>query len=170
MIKMNAGSVRATIVAMRNVQLSERDAARLAINAAGKIYKKRVMANASAKGHSLSQLAKLDYPFAKRHGRVQAGKLGGAWVQKPYMVHERKGRFKKAILGYPSTAKGGGVAFTVEGRGRFAERIILGTRIMLPRDIIWRTGNQKNVQKEMKVAIIKVLGAKLRTQSAIRFT
>ncbi len=171
MIKMEAGSVRATIISLRSLQYSERDAARMAINAAGKIFKDEVLRNASRKDHTLYGLSRLDYPFAKRHGAIQAGRLGGAWVQKPYMVHERHGRFKKEIRGYPSTASGNKVAYTVEvnKNSTLAKRIIQGTRIMHPRDLIWRTGKQQNVQKLMKVAIIKTLGSKLRTQAAIRF-
>ena len=173
MFKMHVGSVDATVLAIRNVAISERVAARAAINAAGKIFKTAVVENASRRDHSLYRLSRMDHPFAKRHGRIQAGRMGGAWVQKPYMVHERSGRFKKAIFGKPSTSPKGGVAYTVgvPSNNRHAVRIIQGTPAgtMLPRNLIWLTGKQKNVQKKMKVAIIKTLGAKLRTQAAIRF-
>tara|TARA_R110001599_G_C12081341_1_gene645132 strand:- start:222 stop:719 length:498 start_codon:yes stop_codon:yes gene_type:complete len=136
-----------------------------ALRAAAIVLRKDLKANTSLRDHSLKQLAKLDHPYARRHGSIS--------IHSPrsYKVHAQTGRMR-------SKAK-----FTKKGRGKkisykigfdygavpYARYVIQGTRVMLPRNTVYLTAMQPETRKAMMKAIVRVMGAELRTGAALRF-
>lgn len=163
-------NMKATLLAYRNLKVTEKEAALMAVTAAGAVLKTAVKKNLSRNDFSINQLAALDHPFAKRHGSIQSNKLGGSWQRRPYMAHKRSGKLHDSIYG--RRVSGSGATYEVGadiGKARHIKYVIEGTTIMLPRDVIYRTAMEDSVKKKMRVAIIRVFGGKLRSQAAIRF-
>lgn len=48
-----------------------------------------------------------------------------------------------------------------------AEEVILGTRVMLPRDVMWSTATAPGTQQLMMRGIVKTLGKTLRSQAVV---
>jgi len=169
-MRVSPSSMKATLLAFRNLQVSEQNAALMAVVAAGSVLKVEVLKNLNRKDFTLSQLASIDHPFAKRHTKIQSGRLGGSWTKRPYMAHRRDGDLQKSIYGKIVPAKG--VAYEVGAdinQAPHIKYVIQGTLIMHQRDVIYGTAMQKDVNKKMRVAIVRTFGARLRSQAAIRF-
>lgn len=165
-IQVDRQSVFATIAAIKQVQVSTRAAGYAAARAAGAVLLTEVRKRAMLTDHSPGDLRKLDHPYARRHGSIQIH------TDAPYQVHTRTGRFLKSLKMKAGAAKLEGAAsyFDVYADGPpHVAFVIKGTRVMLPRDIIWGTGNEPAVKREMMRVVTLVLGKGLRSQSAIRF-
>ena len=172
MMRVTAGSLNATILAMNKTVVTERQAAKEALQAAGHVWRMAITTNASRSDMSLWQLEAAGHPFAKRHPKIMGSRIGSMWVRKPYMVHRRSGGFLNSIRGKLTNTSGGKPAYEVriQATQKYQEYVITGTKTkMHSRNLLWDTGMQKDVQKKMKVAIIRVLGKKLRTQAVVRF-
>lgn len=108
-----------------------------AIGAAGAVVLDKVVSDSSQTGVSLRQLAKLDHPYARRHGSIQAGALGGSVVARPWVVHRRQGRFADAISGrYKPSLLQPEYDIELDGSVKLVRWIVHGTKIMLPRDVL----------------------------------
>jgi len=164
--------IEATVFNLR--QLSDRgvrDAAGKAMAKAGEVAKAAVYANVTRTDHTLAQLRSMDHPYAKRHGsiRIHAGET--------HVVHTHTGRMAAALKGevkFRAGGAGGGARpyYLLGWWGNvppYVKWVVEGTRIMLPRDVLWLTASAPHVRPAMLRAFVQVMGAELRTQAGIRF-
>lgn len=169
MIQFNAGSLKTTILAMGNLKARERKAAAAAAKAAGKILHDKVKQNVSLSDHSQDELDALDHPYAERHGSIRLHERGSKSIVNPaFRVHTQTGTMLSALQQGPTP---GGMGWRVEFNDSIAPHakyVILGTKVMLPRDVVHGTAASPFVQQQMMKSIVKTLASKLRTQSAIR--
>lgn len=159
---------RMTILNIQKLGISVDVAARAALQAAGAVLLHQVRSNASRTDHTLDQLADLDHPYARRHGRIQVQKLGSAFQARPWLVHTRTGAFLSAMRGRTLPAAQGYDVYAAP-TAPWVRDVILGTRVMLPRDILWYTAHERPTKVAMMRAVVTVLGKGLRTQAIVRF-
>lgn len=134
-----------------------------AIGAAGAIVLDKVTSDSSQTGVSLRQLAKLDHPYARRHGSIQAGALGGLVVARPWIVHRRQGRFANAISGrYKPSLLQPEYDIELDGSIKLVRWIVHGTKIMLPRDVLGGVA----ADPVLRARVIAVVGSVLRSELA----
>ncbi len=169
MIRVNAGSLKATLAGFDALRASEPKAARKAVIAAGRVLRLQVRHfGAIRDGHNQAWFNQQDNPYARRHGSIQSGTLGhpGWWV------HYQTGRLLSAIHGKATggTRSPGYKVFVDLGQAPHAKFVIQGTRVMMPRDFIWLTAQDPAVRKEMMRAMLRVMGKELRTKGSARFS
>lgn len=169
-VKVDDNSFRMTIIALGSTKVDAKRAAALGINAAGVVLLHRVKVNASRTDHTLEDLRRLGHPYARRHGQIRTSALGPDFVKRPYLVHKRSGSFQGSFSG--KMVGGSNPAFDVSARPTvpWVRYVILGTRVMLPRDIIWQTAQERATRIKMMKAVVHVLGKGLRLQAAVRFS
>lgn len=163
--EVDVGSLRTSVLAIRNQRADVKRAQRQSVVAAGAKALERVKRNVSARKYSLTDLAAKDHPYARRHGRIQRSVLGGRYQQKPYLVHTRTGQMKYGIRGGVRSG-----AYEVEATGQHARSVIQGTKVMLRRDVLVDTFNEDGTRRVILREIARVLGQELRTQATIRGT
>lgn len=180
MIQVNTASFRLTAVGLNQ---AIRDAPYIrsrVVEEAGRRYFAECQAHISLRDHSLSDLAALDHPYARRHGFIQGWKLkhkkklagffGDSMVHTEPMGRKGRkqtGRLRRSLKQHPVDG-GWRVLFDV-GAAPHAEAVVSGTKLMLPRDVLWLTGLDRGTQRKMMIAVVRVLGKEFRTKSAIRF-
>ncbi len=167
MVRIEVGNIRTLIYSMNQRYVSFSRALDRCVEAAGEVMLAEIRATASRREHSLDDLAKKDHPYARRHGAIRAGALGGAFVQRPYLVHVQSGALLRSIRG--SFARPGGLPTYAVGTDHpHAASVIDGSRHLLRRDFLVDTMNERRVQREILRAMVRVLGQELRTQATIR--
>ncbi len=166
--RIEAGSFGATVSA-----LSAASDPHAVIDALGEaladVLYREVTANLSYTDHSLADLRKLDHPYARRHGSIQVHGDGQR------VVHKRSGDMLRSLRveSLPSANSPTGQAWAVwfdVGESDHARFVVLGTKYMLPRDVLWATCRDPRVQREFMRATVATLGKALRTKANIRFT
>jgi hypothetical protein len=166
----DTGALRVTILTLHKLGISERRAAVEAANAAGKILQSKVIQNISLRDHTLAQLAAMDHPYARRHGSIRIHRKGStALVHPEYRVHTQSGALLNAVRVAPASSRPHWRLWLDKGVAPHAEYVIHGTRVMLPRDVLWDTAKAPAVQRSMMKAITRRLGRGLRTGAALRF-
>lgn len=177
---MDGGSLRLTIASMNAIGISVRDVATRALGKAADVLHQQALKNVSLKDHSLTDLAAIDHPYARRHGRINTSALGHepAWQVHTKPSRRRKGhrnqtgQLRDALrVDLLPSARPPGEAWVVYfdvNAAPHAIFVVQGTPLMLPRDVLWWTSTDPRVQKMMMQAVVRVLGADLRTQSVIR--
>lgn len=163
-----------TLVQLEKTAVDMVTASIAAVEAGGEEMHRLIRRRVSRTDHTLADLARKDHPYARRHGSIQANVLGGAFVQKPYMVHRQSGAMLAAMRGFQITTPGGGYGYQVDFGGsspgeEHAEDVILGTKLMLPRDPMWETLAEPGTRKAIYKAIVKRLGKEMRSKVGIRF-
>jgi hypothetical protein len=163
--------IEATVLNLR--QLSDRavrDAAGKAMAKAGEVAKAAVYANVTRTDHTLAQLRAMDHPYAKRHGSI------GIHAGENHVVHTQTGRMASALQGEVRFRAGGAGAsrpyYLLGWWGNVPPHVkwvVEGTRIMLPRDVLWLTASAPHVRPAMLRAFVQVMGSEMRTQAGIRF-
>ena len=154
-----------TIVNLRIVRRRQVEASKLGVWRAGAFLWDQVRENSSYRTYSLGQLAAKDHPYAQRHGSIQVrlpSKGGRTMIADPRnYVHTRSGSFLSAIRGQRKNTPNGPMfkVWADAGRSQNVKRIILGTRRMLPRDVLGSTAASPLVQGEMVSLIEKALEA-----------
>jgi len=170
-MQIRIGGVKATILNIRNVNISMKRAAKGAINGAGKALLVKVKRHMRLQDHSPDALAKADHPYARRHGsiRIHTGSLKFL-SRGENRVHTQTGDLLNALSGQfkPGTNPSYLVSLDVN-KAPHARYVIQGTRVMLRRDVIWDTATTPGTQIAMIKGIIKALGKELRTQATVRF-
>lgn len=163
---MQVGGLQVTLIQLKNSSVSVQDAMVPALQAGGKAYRAMVRKRISLTDHSLADLAKKDHPYAVRHGSIRIHR------KKPWQVHRQSGRMVNALMGKPLTQSGHhGYEVTFNyAAAPHARAVIQGTKVMLPRDVLWRTALDPVTHKAMMKRIVKTLGKKLKSQLGVRFT
>lgn len=164
-------NMTATIHDVRGLGRAGVKAQQRSLEAGGEVLAEAVRQHLSATQYTLADLARMDHPYAKRHGSI------GVHPSRPFVVHKRSQRMRNAVTNEQKFAPGGsggggnyvqrvGIDY---GRQPYFRYVIQGTRVMLPRDTVYLTSQLDSVRKGMMQAVIKVLGAELRTQATVRF-
>lgn len=169
---MNVGSLQATIIAIGNQKVSMRQAASTAVGSAGRALKAATRANLSAKDFTLVQLEGMDHPYARRHGSIRVNKSGGTgFLNKPEnRVHNRSGSMRRALKSkFVSGTKPQYTLSMDTSLAPHARGVILGTNVMLPRDVLWDTATSPKMREKMMREMVLALGKKLRSQAHVRF-
>lgn len=133
-----------------------------AVRQAGEALLKAAKKNVSLKDHTQEDLANKDHPYARRHGKILFQRLGHA----AWLVHHQSGRLAEATRGRSSTS--GYQVFFDEAQAPHASYIVMGTRVMLPRDPLMKTAEQKETRTEMMRAVVRVMGRLFRTKQNLR--
>lgn len=162
------GATATTVLGLRNMLADVNEAKRKSVRAAGEIALKEVKRNVSQTKYSLDDLRRMDHPYARRHGKIRKSVLGGRYVQMPYLVHKGPGggRTGELLRGIRSRATAN--SFEIEATGQHAKFVLGGTRVMLARDFLVDTLNQRSTQKRQLREIVRILGQELRTQATVR--
>lgn len=169
-MQFNLASVRVTVMNINRLSVSERKAAQAAATAGGKVLAKKVRQNISLTDHSAADLRRLGSPYARRHGSIRIHRKGSKSLAHPeFRIHTRSGALLNSLQDGPIPGKKPGhfVGFAT-GIAPHAVYVVLGTKVMLGRDIIWDTSEGEQTRKEMLVAIVKKLGPALRSGAAVR--
>lgn len=167
MVRVEVGNVRTTILSMDTRLVGFSRALDRCVEEAGAVMLDAIRKTASRTEHSLDDLARKDHPYARRHGAIRSGALGGPFVQRPYLVHKQSGALLRSISGRFS--RPGGVPLYEVGTSHpHARSVIEGSRVLLRRDFLVDTMNEREVQREILRAMVRVLGAELRTKATIR--
>lgn len=165
-------NLSAAIHDVRGLGRAGRKAQQKALMAGGAVLREAVRQNLSITDHNLSDLRRMGHPYARRHGSIRVH------PERPFMVHRQSGRMRNATTleskAYPGGA-GGGAKYTAivgldYGQQRYFRYVIEGTRVMLPRDTLYLTSQLPQVRTGMMKAVVRVMGAELRTQATIRLT
>lgn len=165
MIKLNIAGLEATLIALQNSRLAVQDVLPYVVDAAGRQYRAEVRKHIGLRDHSLADLAKMDHPYARRHGTIRIHR------KKPWQVHRQSDKMIQALRGGPVTVgnkPGYEVTFDY-GAAPHAAHVIQGTRVMLPRDVLWRTAMDEGTRMAMMRRIVGTLGKRLRSQLGVRF-
>lgn len=164
-IGMDPKSLSMTIHALNQTSVTIHEAGYAAARAAGAILFTEVRKNAMLTDHSPGDLAEMDHPYARRHGKIRADRLGHPGHQ----IHTRSGAFLRAI----KFRAGKGVApyydVYLDGAAPHIRYVVQGTRVMLPRDVIGVTSRDPLVKQRMMQMVTLVLGKGLRSQALLRF-
>lgn len=164
MLKVRIGTFTATATSLRGVRLNTRAKRTAVLEAAGGVLFKAVKSNIGLRDHTLAELAALDHPYAKRHGRIRIHN------EKPYMVHRQDGDLDRSLKGEVNrSAKNYRVSFDT-GIAPHADYVV-GAKpsAMIARDVLWLTAHEPTVTRGMMKAVIVQLGQVMRAQAIVRF-
>jgi hypothetical protein len=162
----------ATIFNLRGLEKRvARDAAGLAMGAAGALALGEAYRNVTRSDHSLAQLRSLGHPYAKRHGSIRVH------TSETHVVHSQSGSMAAALKGqvkFRAGGAGGGarpyyLLGWPDSAPRYVRWVVEGTRIMLGRDVLWASVSAPHMRVAMMRAFVTVMGKELRTQAGIRF-
>jgi hypothetical protein len=84
-----------------------------------------------------------------------------------FQVHTQTGAMKRSLKSSYSATNNIYKIWFDKGIAPHAEEVILGTRVMLPRDVMWSTATAPGTKKLMTKGIIKTLGKTLRSQAVV---
>lgn len=151
-------------------------ATRPGMQAGGEVLLRAVRRNASARDHTASDLAALDHPYARRHGAIQVGRLGGQHISRPHIVHRVGGGLLASIRGqYQSNGRDQLGRFTERffevgliDPPAYAEYVVRGTRVMLGRDVVGATAAQPDVIRRMNSAVVRAATSGMRSIRGVR--
>ena len=148
-----------------------KDAAALAMGAAGALALGEAYRNVTRGDHSLAQLRSLGHPYAQRHGsiRIHAGET--------HVVHSHTGRMAASLKGAVKFRAGGAGGGSrpyyqlgwPDSAPPYVRWVVEGTKIMLGRDVLWASVSAPHMRVAMMRAFVTVMGKELRTQAGIRF-
>ena len=135
-------------------------AQKLALLRAGQYLNTEITKNLTLHDHSLEQLKRMGHPYAQRHGSI------GVHQNKPFVVHSQSGKLANT-LHYKMK---GGTSKPVFRTGlkynsRYNRYIITGTRVMLPRNVLYDTSQIEKVRMKMMVIVRKELTKYLAARS-----
>lgn len=154
-----------TLIALQKSTITVQDALPYAVAAGGKAYAAQVRKAITRRDHTLAQLAAMDHPYARRHGRILIH------TDSPWVVHRQSGRMARAfehrLIG-SSSSPAYEVTFDY-GAAPHAADVILGTNVMLGRDVLWAVAGLDATRKAMMRAVVRELGARMRTKLGVRF-
>ena len=165
MVTLEVAGLQVTLIALKNSKVGVRKVIGPAIIAGGRSYKTEVRRRINLRDHNQKDLDRMDNPYAKRHGSIRVHR------KKPWQVHSQSQRMLNALQGRPITignAQGFEVTFDYNAAPH-ARMVIMGTKIMLPRDVLWRTAMDDITRTVMMKRIVKTIGKKLKTQLGVRF-
>ena len=165
MIKVHVGTFTAVAAAIHAARAALLQSAQVpALKAAGQVLHGEIHKTMDHRCHTLAALAVLDHPYAKRHPTILIHQ------DRPYIVHRQSGVLLRALKHGVSGARDSYDVWLDRGVAPHAAFIVDGTKFMHQRDILWRTAQERRVQRLMMRAIVGVMGRGFRTQAMVRFS
>lgn len=133
-----------------------RRAKQRAIRAAGKQLERHTLVNISNTQYSLAQLEAMDHPYARRHGSI------GVHPEKPYTIHRQSGTLSRSLVSKMKEGKEPvwRIGFKYASK-RYFKYLITGTKVMLPRNVLYDTSQEEVVRTSMIKAVKGVLSKEL---------
>tara|TARA_Y100000114_G_scaffold68429_1_gene62726 strand:+ start:9983 stop:10450 length:468 start_codon:yes stop_codon:yes gene_type:complete len=132
---------------LRKIEKKTGQASAKAIAKTGAVMLQEIKKSVNMAAFSQAQLAGMDHPYAKRHGKI--GNLKG---RPSYAVGKNTGKFARTILGKTTNQYEYRIFYQDSEIGRY---IVLGTRIMLARDPIGQTFQSRKTQQLFKKTLNK---------------
>lgn len=123
--------------------------ARPLVGGAGQILLKNTRKAVSLRDHSMQDLAEMDHPYARRHGKI--GVHGGA-----ALVHTRSGRMLAALKAEQPSARTFRYGFDTSVAPH-AVYVLQGTRVMLARDVFRVIYTDKAVNKTARATMESIV-------------
>lgn len=115
-----------------------------------------IMKNVTYRAFTPSELASRNHPYARKHGTIQTSAIG---TRPPYAVGRNTGQFAKSIKG--RTTNQYEYAITYDDNPH-TQRIVQGTKIMLPRNPIVETVTSKAFQTQFKKTMTETFNKKVK--------
>ena len=136
-------------------------AKKLALLKAGQYLNTEITKNLTVRDHSQQSLANLDHPYAQRHGSIAIHQ------DKPFIVHSQTGALANT-LNYNMR---GGIDNPIFRTGlkynrRYIKYVITGTKVMLPRNVLFATSQQEKVRHQMVLKVEEALKRYLTARQA----
>lgn len=140
---------------IRNGRIGKRAKER-AIRAAGKQLERHTRVNIGNTQYSLAQLEAMDHPYAQRHGSIKIH------PDKPYTIHRQSGTLSRNLVSKMKEGKEPvwRIGFKYASK-RYFRYLITGTRVMLPRNVLYDTSQNEVVRTHMIKAVKGVLSKEL---------
>ena len=168
-MSLDAGSLRAVIFRLDGKKRGIKKASLIALERMGEILYEEILKNMSRTDYSLRDLDNMGNPYAKKkYGSIQVHK------DKPYVIHKQGTKnslnltsaLKKKMIKSRATYE-----IKLDHRKvPYAKYVILGTRVMFGRSVLWQTGAQKMTRRKMMKEAIKVVGKEARLKAGVRFS
>ena len=140
-------------------------ATKAGMEGAGSLALEAVRKNVTRQDHSQASLDRLDNPYAKRHGSIRVH------PNEQHVVHSQSGRMAASLEGKPISRRGKHGYRIGFGKGapKWVPHVIIGTKVMLGRDVIGITTSSPAIRKKMMREMINVMGRDMRSQAGLRF-
>lgn len=176
-------SLRAVIERTGAAQVSIEAAWRAAIKAGGELWYKIAQESIGATDHSLDQLAKLDHPYARRHGSIQIHQGHGFHLtDTTNLVHNQSDNMLHALVGHFDEDAPTGPSYSVSldpGVAPEVRFVLKGTKRqgpdggvggMLPRDPLASAALAPQTQDDIRSVIVQRLQRRFGTTVSMRFS
>lgn len=131
-----------------------------------------MVANASRKDRTQSELDALGNPFARKYGNQgNARILGGDWRKKPWMIHAQDNDNVVRSIRYKMEKKKGKAqaVFHYRYRSDYVKYVVKGTQVMVGRNVILETlkMNQSNIPKKFRKRFAFTLNRKSKRRTGL---
>ena len=122
----------------------------------GKFALSSIMKNVTVRAYSPSELSSKNHPYARRHGSIQTSGLGS---RPPYAVGTKSGKFAKSIKGQTTNQYEYAITYV---QNESTQRIVSGTKVMLPRNPIVLTVQDRKFKTALQKAMTDTFKKKVR--------
>ena len=129
------------------------------LRAAGAQLETATRKNITRTDYTQAQLTAMGHPYARRQGSIKVH------PDKPYVIHRQSGSFSNSLnvklrtTGEPKWS----IGFKY-GAKRYFKYLITGTRVMLPRNVLYDTSQNEVIQRNMVKAAAGVFKRELKKQ------
>lgn len=114
------------------------------VSQVGQFAYKKIIENVSYQAFTHEELERMDHPYARRHGSIQSKAIG---ARPRYAVGKDTGNFAQGIHGQTTNQYEYAITYSSDTH---IQRIVQGTKVMLPRDPIGETVSDKKFQSQLK--------------------
>jgi hypothetical protein len=166
-------SLKMTVQRVSVYKLDVAKALATAITFAGETWRDIARESLSVTDHSLKDLAKLDHPYAVRHGALtlHSGSRPMFMQDGKQLVHSQSGTLVSALRGafVPGLPAGPTYRVWLDRSVPVVRYVLEGTRYMLPRDPLGTTALSTGTQREIRLATVAKMTAKFQGASNTQF-
>lgn len=162
MIKLRQSSMNQAIAKLKKLGSAARYGAHEGVAKQGQALLRTVQSNMSLTDHSLQDLAKLDHPYAQRHGSIQIhGGTSAKLTDTRNYIHTHSGKLLRAMRGEKKTDKivyqisVNESAATNKSGDSYARYVFQGTGIMHGRPIMRETANTPQVKSGIEQGMLR---------------
>ena len=157
--------VQRLLLKIDRMTVDGRAAQKIAVKEAGDALQAQIIKNLSYTTYTLNDLRRKDHPYARRHGSIKVH------PSNPY-VHQRSRKMRNATfsrIAWHAGGYGGGGNWTCQvgidvSQQRYFRYVIEGTKVMLPRNVVSETAEQKAIRDTMSKIMIENFMSRLRAK------
>lgn len=165
-------SLRLLIKNVGEAKINIEAAYAVAVKAAGEKWESIAKQSLSETDHSLKDLARLDHPYARRHGvlSLHAGSMPQYMADGRDIVHTRSGVMVSALRsGFLTTDNGPTYRLWLDKSVPEVKFVLEGTKNMLPRDPLVSTALARGTQNEIMSSIVSRLSRRFGSTVRAKF-